>query len=571
MKRIICLWIVICLICALAFVGGCAAEAIADPIKIENGMTDTEKSQAIAEPSELGENISLYDEEIGATYTITLLKSSAYDATKTAAFYLVQGTQFNESALAALRDYLSESAPQTLLAIMNTGKDKDAKAAASRDFVDSAKAYENFIADNLLGWACENYAVGSIGFAGYGDAGYFAAYTLLGKNAAANYLIVNPEMKKTTDDTDITAREDAFHAKGNTSLTANVCVLRSGDDQSTFAFQATDTWLGTLSERKYDGLTIHNEVLGGAGHNVVGCEALLRGLCYFSGKEYGESEEACVAASKAMTQKEKDSITVGKLSKDHEFYNEVVGIDPECADYIKEISVYDEETDDTFVVHVSLPPHYDESKTYPLVLMTDGVWRLSDHPELRPLMVSGQVEDVILVSVGYPNGYDYLKIRERDLLRQPDIYLQFLVDNLMPYLCETYQVDTGRVTLTGHSYGGYWGVYALFHSDTIGKNTFATYYIGSPSYQANTNRALATDFDNWYYARNQTLNCRVYVTVGSKEEAGFIGMIERGVNGIVEHGYKGLQLDYEVIDGYDHNTVFKPSIKNTLIKFYGKQ
>jgi enterochelin esterase-like enzyme len=249
----------------------------------------------------------------------------------------------------------------------------------------------------------------------------------------------------------------------------------------------------------------------------------------------------------------------------------VVGIDAECAEYINEICLYDEETNDDFVVHVSLPPNYDESKKYPLVVMTDGVWRLSDHPQLRPLMVSGQVEDVILVSVGYPNGYDYLTIRERDLLDQPDIYLQFLIENLMPYLCETYRVDVGRVTLTGHSYGGYWGVYALFHSDTIGKNTFANYYIGSPSYQAVTNKAYGTDFDNWYYERSQELNCSVYVTVGGDEEAGFIGMIDRGIDGIVKHGYEGLQLEYEVIDDYDHNTVFKPSIKNTLVKFYSPQ
>ncbi len=569
MKRIICLCTAICLLAALIFVGGCATETSADPITVSNGMTDTELSQITAEQTEWGDRVSLYDEEIGDTFEITLLKSAAYDASKTASFYLVQGTEFNDTQLTALRDYLNASAPQTLLAILDTGKDKESQKTATRDFVENAQAYEDFLADNLLGWVYENYAISRIGFAGYGDAGYFAAYMLHSRNAAASYLLVNPEMKNTTGKTDIAAREEAYYTKGNTALPANVCVLRSGDDQNTAAFTTTETWLNTLSERKYDGLSIHNEILAGAGHNVMGCEALLRGLCYFSGKEYGESEAACVAASKAMTQAERDSIKVGKLSKDHEFYNEVIGIDPECADYINEISIYDQETDDTFVVHVSLPPNYDESKKYPLVLMTDGVWRLSDHPELRPLMVSGQVEDVILVSVGYPNGYDYLKIRERDLLDQPDIYLQFLVENLMPYLCDTYSVDKGRVTLTGHSYGGYWGVYALFHCDTVGKNTFANYYIGSPSYQASTNRAFATDFDNWYFARSQTLNCAVYVTVGGEEEAGFIGMIERGVDGIDKHGYNGLQLEFEVIDGYDHNTVFKPSIKNTLMKFYG--
>ena len=65
------------------------------------------------------------------------------------------------------------------------------------------------------------------------------------------------------------------------------------------------------------------------------------------------------------------------------YYNEVTTLDPACADYINELSIYDAEIDDTFVVHISLPPDYNEASSYPMVVMTDAVWRLSDHPELR--------------------------------------------------------------------------------------------------------------------------------------------------------------------------------------------
>ena len=93
--------------------------------------------------------------------------------------------------------------------------------------------------------------------------------------------------------------------------------------------------------------------------------------------------------------------------------------------------------------------------------MTDGVWRLSDHPELRPLMTSGQIQDVILVSIGYPNTYNYDVIRKRDLQTNPDSFLHFIVDNLIPYLEEIYSVNPENMTLTGHSLGGYWAYYAL--------------------------------------------------------------------------------------------------------------
>jgi len=567
------LLLIICSLTIISVISGCSNVTKEKSKPYLNSMTGTEKAKVIAENTELGENITLFDEEIGATYEITLLKSSSYDASKKASFFLVQGSTFNVTQLTALRDYLNTNATQTLIAIINSGNDSEATTVAERDFVKDAQAYQTFLTDNMLGWVCDKYKVdrNDICFAGYKTAGYFATYLLHTGNSVANYLIINPELNNKTDKLDISKREEKFFSKGNTTLSANVCLLRSEDDQKTLPFMKTDQWINTLTNRAYKGLTINNEVLKGAGHNVIDCEALLRGICYFSKKEYGNNEAACVAASKAMTKKERESITVGKLSKEHEFYKEVIGIDPDAAEYIKEIVMYDEEINDNFVIHVSLPPNYDKTKRYPLVLMTDGIWRLSDHPQLRKLMISGEVENVILVSVGYPNGYDYFSIRERDLLQQPDLFLQFLTENLMPYLCDNYRVDTARTTLTGHSYGGYWGLYALFHSDTIGKDTFANYYIGSPSFQASTNIANANDFEDWFYERKQTLNCSVYITVGGNEEPGFIGLIESNLEDIKKHTYKGLTLEYKVIDGYDHNTVFKPSIKNALIKFYGSR
>ena len=563
------------LICSLSIISlinvGCSGITKEEHRTYPNQMSDTEKSKILVEGTEFGERITLFDEEIGEAYDIDLLKSSSYDASKNASFFLVQGSKFHKTQLIALRDYLNVNESQTLIAVINNGTDSKAKAIANRDFVQDAQAYQSFVTDNLLVWVCDNYKVDSkdICFVGYKAAGYFAAYLLHTGNSVANYLLINPELNKRTDSLDILAREETFFAEGNASLYANVFLIRSEDDQQSLAHTKTDQWINTITERAYKGLSLNSEILAGAGHNVIDCEALLRGICYFDQRKYGDSEASCVAASKIMTSVERESVSLGKLSKEHEFYEEVIGIDPGTAEYINEIVMYDEEIDDTFVIHLSLPPNYDETKNYPLVLMTDGVWRLSDHPELRKLMISGEVENVILASVGYPNGYDYLRIRERDLLQQPDLYLQFLVENLMPYLCDNYPLDTERTTLTGHSYGGYWGLYALFHSDTIGKDIFSNYYIGSPSFQANTNLANANNFEDWFYERKQTLDCSVYITVGGDEEPPFIGLIEDRLNNIKEHTYNGLTLEYELIDDYDHNTVFKPSIENTLIKFYG--
>lgn len=286
------------------------------------------------------------------------------------------------------------------------------------------------------------------------------------------------------------------------------------------------------------------------------------------GSDTNPSEDNKVSEILAV---EKESIVVGKLSPEHEYYKQTVKLDPKCVDYITEISIYDKEIDDTFVVHVSLPPEYDDSKVYPMIVMTDGVWRLSDHPELRQLMKDGEIKPVIVVSVGYPNGYNYKEIRQRDFLKEPEKYLHFIVDNLVPYLSDQYSVDSENMTLAGHSYGGYWGFYALFSSDTIGKNTFRNYFIGSPAFQASTGFKNIQSFEKAYFKRNKTLNCNVYVTAGNYEPTQFVEPIDNFIDFLKKRNYEGLNLSYEIIDGYNHDNVFKPSIKRAMLLFYGTE
>jgi hypothetical protein len=274
--------------------------------------------------------------------------------------------------------------------------------------------------------------------------------------------------------------------------------------------------------------------------------------------------------SDTLLSSELESITVGALSPEHPYYDDVTYVDPKCLEYITEITIFDEEVGDTFVVHVSVPPSYGDGKSYPMVVMTDGVWRLSDHVEVRPMMEDCRIEELILVSIGYPDGYDYQNIRDRDLVNDPESFLHFIIDNLMPYLLENYSVDERNMTLTGHSYGGYWGFYALLHSDTIGKNMFSNYLIASPAMSARTGIANADDYEELYYERATALPARVYVTAGGLEPDPYVTQIDAFLSLLKNRDYQDLDLTYELIEGYDHNGVFKPSLINGLLMFYGK-
>lgn len=270
-----------------------------------------------------------------------------------------------------------------------------------------------------------------------------------------------------------------------------------------------------------------------------------------------------------MTDKELASIVVGDLSSEHEYYDGVRAIDPNCTDYIIEISIYDEEIDDTFVMHVILPPNYEPENTYPMVVMTDGVWRLNDMVRSRPLIVRKEIEEVIMVCIGYPDGYDFQNIRDRDLVHDPESFLHFITDNLVPYLDGQYPVDMDRLTLVGHSYGGYFAFYALFQSDLIGDRMFGSYIAASPAFEARTGADGIKDFEERFFERDPEPEVRMYVTVGGSESYGTMTLIRDLLFIVENHVYEDLHIKFENIDGESHNSVIGPTLENGLRMFYG--
>ena len=209
---------------------------------------------------------------------------------------------------------------------------------------------------------------------------------------------------------------------------------------------------------------------------------------------------------------------------DWEFDREAV---EEIKDSVDEISIFDDELSKDFTVHVILPPDYDKDKTYPVFFLTDGIWRFGNCPELRKCMENGEAAPVILVSLYYSyyitdpdQGQRY-----EDLVINRSELLDFITDNLMPYLCENYNIDCANSTLYGHSDGGVFTHNALFNSDKYENQPFGNYIIGSPAFWGlnhyNEYEGISNDIymnDYGYFDRNDTLNKTVFLCAGSQED-----------------------------------------------------
>jgi predicted alpha/beta superfamily hydrolase len=234
-------------------------------------------------------------------------------------------------------------------------------------------------------------------------------------------------------------------------------------------------------------------------------------------------------------------------------------------DSTREISIHDEEMGMTFVVMLTLPPNFDESKAYPALVMTDGVWSFgSEHFALHKLMENGEAQDTMLISIGYDysvNGADD-SVRYGFFIEQQEEFLNFITDNLMPYIAENYKIDFSNSTFYGSSLGGVFSHYALFNSDKYENNPFGKYIIASPVLWRYGDDAYADDFG--YFDRNKELDKEVYIAVGSNEDDEFVSTYGSDIFGGKDSTITGAEslherlkshnadVTYEVFEGKGH-------------------
>jgi len=267
-----------------------------------------------------------------------------------------------------------------------------------------------------------------------------------------------------------------------------------------------------------------------------------------------------------MSSAERKSVVLSAVSPNQKYYSEVADV----AEYIQEMSVYDEELDSTYIIQITLPPDYDKSKSYPMYLMTDGIWRLSDHAELRPMMVNGEIEDIIMVSIGYNYGIDAEKAETRivEFVQKGDLFLNFITNNLAPYLGELYNIDYQRSALMGHSLGGLFMYYAVFNHHKYKNNPFNYYVMASPSFSFMNDQSLWKygDIEKEFFKKNKTLEKEIYLTAGDKEYGNMLPGIDKFLQRTEQYGIT--TIDFELFDG-GHSSYVKKMMRKSLLKFYG--
>lgn len=225
---------------------------------------------------------------------------------------------------------------------------------------------------------------------------------------------------------------------------------------------------------------------------------------------------------------------------------------------ITTIGFHSKKVNEDYQLYIHLPEKYHADDTkYPVLYQLDGNTTTGSVIRDKKMLVkNGEIRDCIIVAIDYTHenqrvrDYTPSVSSEFENSGGAGFYYDFLVQELIPYIDSLYRTDKqfGN-TLRGHSLGGLFASYALFHNPTT-RRAFQHFIIESPSWWWDHNYAFEQEHE---YAKKYTeLHANVYFAVGELEGAAMKGPFQAMQKKIEERQYVGLRKKHETLKGQSH-------------------
>ena len=251
----------------------------------------------------------------------------------------------------------------------------------------------------------------------------------------------------------------------------------------------------------------------------------------------------------------------------------------------KKLNLYSEAVKDSFYISVQLPKQYYEKSAakYPTVYIIDANFYFPMLGEvLKQYEVAGLLPPLILVGIGYKSFATMDSLRERDYLYPAPIpsdemkavgggknFNSFIVSQLIPHIDKSFRTDTGNRALMGHSFGGYFSLYALLNQVENNQNTFKS--IGSASPSLWYNNFYLNQLSEKLRNRKAQTPINLYITVGGLEDPKWnINPAKKLADDISGLHLKNLNLHYTAYSDLDHMDVAMTTFSRALQEFYKK-
>ncbi len=221
-------------------------------------------------------------------------------------------------------------------------------------------------------------------------------------------------------------------------------------------------------------------------------------------------------------------------------------------------------------VAIRVPESYANGDSeYPVIYAPDGDITFGLYSDVASILNLGaampesthEIPEIIIVSIGYVGAdtTEVMRLRAIDLTPSPmkmnpgsgeaSKFLEFLADELIPYVNANFRTKADDRTLIGHSLGGLFTMYALFERPAL----FQRYVATSPSLW--WDRRWMVTRESEYAEQHKALRAKVYIAAAQDEPLIYRTYTE--MKGVLEsRQYEGLELTAEVIQDETHSSVW---------------
>jgi len=248
-------------------------------------------------------------------------------------------------------------------------------------------------------------------------------------------------------------------------------------------------------------------------------------------------------------------------------------------------TLYSKSVGQEYRILVSLPsyPNYAEcSERYPVLYVLDpnilfgwvtDLVRYSAFLRAVEYPTSGFVPpNLIVVGIGYPATLDRepklaFGLRLRDLTPTNDSdmdkvwggqsggaenFLRFMRDELTPCINSNYRTDPTDSTIVGHSIGGLFALYVLFHEP----DTFRRYVASSPSLW--WDKKVTFEYEREHASKHTELPAKLFLSAGATEEhegGHMTSNLKEFAEILRQRNYVGLELESHIFADEGHLSV----------------
>ncbi len=238
-----------------------------------------------------------------------------------------------------------------------------------------------------------------------------------------------------------------------------------------------------------------------------------------------------------------------------------------------------------YLINVHVPLTYGMNEdSYPAIYYPDAFFATEIVTGTKKILeISGKIANTILVGISQEGDLmRWMSDRCRDLtpthipqdkiMVYPEItpasggadhFLAFIEHELLPLVEKEYRVDRSNRGFIGASYGGLFAAWTMVNRPEL----FQRYIMTSPALYWDDYLFFKQEEELW--RKSQTLNAKVYLSVGEKELEPFLQSVIKFRDRFTAHKYKGFEFTFHIMRDREHETSNIEALPNGLVYLYG--